>query len=81
MPTEGSGTIEFDWETTPGSAHMEIENSTYSFYTAPYTGDSAMFGGQIEELDVEAKKMLLKYLHEMKFYKDIENRKQFLSQR
>ncbi len=51
-PSSG-GTIEFDWETTFGSACMEIGNSTYSFYTDPFTGHSAMCGGQIEELDAE----------------------------
>ncbi len=52
MPTT-AGTVAFEWESVLGTAHLEIGNSTFGFYTAPVTGDSLMHGGSIEVMDAE----------------------------
>lgn len=46
-----AGTINFEWESVFGSAHMEIGNSTFGFYTSPVAGESIMDGGLFEGLN------------------------------
>lgn len=46
-----SGTVEFEWQRQSGSAHLEIGNSTFGFYTEPPAGEPIMDGGSVEVLD------------------------------
>ena len=52
VPT-AAGTLLFEWETSFGSAHLEIGKSTFGFYTSPVVGESIMIGGQIGVLNAE----------------------------
>lgn len=48
-----SGTVEFEWQRGLGSAHLELGNSTFGFYTEPSVGEPIMEGGSVEVLNVE----------------------------
>jgi hypothetical protein len=48
-----AGTIEFEWRRGFGSAHLEIGNSTFGFYTEPNVGEPIMDGGSVGVLNVE----------------------------
>jgi hypothetical protein len=48
-----AGTIQFDWEDQFGSAHLEIGNTSFGFYTDPIVGESFLRDGSFEVIDVE----------------------------
>jgi hypothetical protein len=52
VPTS-SGTVQFDWERLLGTAHLEIGNTTFGFYTAPRSGESILDDGSFEALNAE----------------------------
>jgi hypothetical protein len=52
IPTS-SGTLQFDWERQLGTAHLEIGNTTFGFYTAPGAGESILDDGLFEALNAE----------------------------
>lgn len=48
-----AGTIQFEWDAQFGSAHLEIGNASFGFYTDPGAGESFLRDGPFEVMDVE----------------------------
>lgn len=45
MTPNPNGTLSFEWETQNGAAHLEVGQTTFSFYIRPRVGVPILFGG------------------------------------
>ena len=48
-----AGTVLFEWESSLGTAHLEIGRSTFGFYTSPTMGNAMLYGGGIGGLNAK----------------------------